>query len=49
MTAEARANQQEFPMAKGQIRSNKETRKPKKEKAKPPEKVSSVLNPAHKK
>ena len=36
------------PMAKGQIKSNKEVRKPKKEKPKPPEKVS-VLNPAHKK
>jgi hypothetical protein len=36
-------------MAKGQKKSNKEARKPKKEKPKPPEQVSSVLNPAHKK
>ncbi len=36
-------------MAKGQKKSNKEVRKPKAPKAKPPEQVSSVLNPAHKK
>jgi hypothetical protein len=35
-------------MAKGQKKSNKEVRKPKQPKAKPPE-VISVLNPAHKK
>ncbi len=35
-------------MAKGQKKSNKETRKPKQPKAKPPE-VISVLNPSHKK
>ena len=35
-------------MAKGQKKSNKETRKPKQPKAKAPETVS-VLNPAHKK
>jgi hypothetical protein len=38
----------EPPMAKGQKKSNKEVRKPKQPKAKPPE-VISVLNPAHKK
>jgi len=36
-------------MAKGQKKSNKEARKPKQPKAKPPEVISSVLNPAHKK
>lgn len=36
-------------MAKGQKKSNKEVRKPKKEKPKPAIQVSSVLNPAHKK
>ena len=33
-------------MAKGQMRSNKETRKPKAEKPKPPVTVSSSLFPA---
>jgi hypothetical protein len=41
-------NFQEPDMAKGQKKSNKEARKPKQPKAKPPE-VISVLNPAHKK
>lgn len=36
-------------MAKGQKKSNRETRKPKQPAAKPPEQVSSVLNPARKK
>ena len=35
-------------MAKGQKKSNKEVRKPKQPKAKPPE-TGAVLNPAHKK
>ena len=35
-------------MAKGQVKSNKETRKPKQPKAKPPESVSA-FSPAHKK
>lgn len=35
-------------MAKGQKKSNKEIRKPKKEKAKPPQSVS-VMNVEHKK
>ena len=39
----------EHDMAKGQKRSNKEARKPKKEVAKPPVGVSSVLRPEHKK
>lgn len=36
-------------MAKGQKKSNKEVRKPKKAAEKPPEKVSSVLSPERKK
>lgn len=36
-------------MAKGQKRSNKEVRKPKKEVPKPAAPVSSVLRPEHKK
>ena len=36
-------------MAKGQKRSNKEVRKPKKAAAKPAVPVHSVLNPEHKK
>ena len=36
-------------MAKGQKKSNKEIRKPKKEVAKPPVGVSSYLKPEHKK
>jgi hypothetical protein len=36
-------------MAKGQKKSNKEARKPKKEVAKPPVGVSSYLKPEHKK
>jgi hypothetical protein len=36
-------------MAKGQKRSNRETRKPKQEKAKPAVQASSYLNPERKK
>ena len=36
-------------MAKGQKKSNKEIRKPKKAAAKPAEQVKSYLNPEHKK